>query len=200
MHRLTMRLAALASLTLALGWSAQASTWTIDSHHSSAQFSVRHMMISNVRGEFSNLNGTVEFDGKDPNSIKVDATIDTTTINTREAQRDAHLKSADFFDVAKFPTMTFKSKRVSDVRAGGFKLVGDLTIHGVTKEVVLDVTGPSAEIKDQRGAVHIGASATTTINRKEFGLLWNRVIDGGGVVVGDEVSVTIDFELVRGGQ
>lgn len=197
MQQPTIRFIALGILTFALAWSAHAASWKIDSRHSSAQFSVRHMMISNVKGEFSNVQGTVEFDGKDPRSIKVDATIDTTTINTREAQRDQHLKSAEFFDVAAFPTMTFKSKRVEQVQQGSFKLVGDLTIHGVTKEVVLDVAGPSGEVKDQRGNVHIGTSATTKINRRDFGLKWNGVVEGGGLVVGDEVSITLDLELVR---
>lgn len=198
MQHLIIRLIAFSALTLALGWSAQASTtWTIDPQHSSAQFSVRHMMISNVKGEFSKVTGTVEYDGKDLRSIKVDATIDTTTVNTREPQRDAHLKSAEFFDVANYPTMTFKSKRVEQVQQGSFKLVGDMTIHGVTKEVVLDVAGPSQEIKDQRGNVHIGASATTKVNRKDFGLKWNGLVEGGGVVVGDEVSITLDLEFVR---
>lgn len=198
MQHLIIRLIAFSALTLALGWSAQASTtWTIDPQHSSAQFSVRHMMISNVKGEFSKVTGTVEYDGKDLRSIKVDATIDTTTVNTREPQRDAHLKSAEFFDVANYPTMTFKSKRVEQVQQGSFKLVGDMTIHGVTKEVVLDVAGPSQEIKDLRGNVHIGASATTKVNRKDFGLKWNGLVEGGGVVVGDEVSITLDLEFVR---
>jgi polyisoprenoid-binding protein YceI len=173
-----------------------AESWKLDSAHSSAQFSVKHMMISNVKGEFSNVTGTVEYDPSNVEKTKVDATIDTTTINTREANRDTHLKSADFFDVEKFPTMSFKSKRVADVAPGKFKLIGDLTLHGVTKEVTLDVDGPSKPIM-LKGNAHMGAEATTTIDRKDFGIVWNKNMDGGGVVVGESIPITIDIEMVK---
>ena len=196
----TVRLAAfalpLAGLLFGAG-AAQASSWEIDGSHSSAQFAVRHLMVSNVRGEFGKVTGTVNFDEKDPSKSTVQATIDATTINTRDEKRDGHLKSPDFFDVAKFPTLSFKSKKVAAAGAGKFKVTGDLTIHGVTKEVVLDVEGPAPEKKDPWGNVKSGATATTKINRKDFGLTWNKSLDGGGVVVGDEVSITLDVELLK---
>jgi polyisoprenoid-binding protein YceI len=172
-------------------------TYVIDPAHSTADFRVRHLMISNVRGEFSGISGTVVFDAKNPANSKIDATIDTTTINTREPQRDAHMKSADFFDVEKYPTITFKSKKVAAAGFGEWKVTGDLTIHGVTKEVVLNVEGPAPEVKDPWGNIKTGASATTKINRKDFGLMWNAALETGGVVVGDEVSVDLDLELTK---
>ncbi len=165
--------------------------YKIDSAHSRAQFSVRHMMVSNVRGDFSKITGTVAYDDANPAAIKIDATIDTTTINTSEPQRDTHLKSPDFFDVAKYPTMTFRSKSATR-SAAGLKVTGDLTLHGVTRQVVLDVEQPSAEVGGKRGA-----TATTRINRKDFGLTWNRAIEAGGMAVGEEVSITIDIEAGR---
>jgi polyisoprenoid-binding protein YceI len=176
---------------------AQSGTWNIDASHSAAHFAVKHMMVSTVRGDFGKMAGTIEFDGKDVKTIKADATIDVSTVDTRDAKRDAHLKSADFFDVAKFPTITFKSKRAEAAGAGKFKLVGDLTIRGVTKEVTLDVEGPMPAIKDQRGNARTGATATTKINRQDFGVSWNRTLDAGGLVVGDEVSISIDLELIK---
>jgi len=188
-----LTLLVIASSSLVLGQS----NWTIDSAHSAAQFSVRHMMVSNVRGEFGKLTGTAVFDPANPAAATVEATIDATTISTREARRDEHLKSPDFFDTANHPTITFKSKKVQRVGEGHLEVTGDLTLRGVTKEVVLDVTGLNTEVKDQRGATHIGASATTKLNRKDFGISWNRALDTGGVVVGDEVDVILDVELVK---
>lgn len=176
---------------------AGADTWQIDPAHSAVQFSVRHMMISNVKGEFSKLSGTVLYDPAELSQTAVEATTDTTTLSTRVEARDKHLKSADFFDVEKYPTMTFKSKRVESAGAGKLKLIGDLTMHGTTREVVFDVDGPSPAIKDQRGNLHMGASASAKVNRKDFGLTWNRAMDGGGVVVGEEVAVVLDIELVK---
>jgi polyisoprenoid-binding protein YceI len=169
-------------------------TWQIDSSHSSAQFAVRHMMVSNVRGEFSGVRGTVEYDPANPAQSKIDVTIDATTVNTREAKRDAHLKTADFLDVEKHPAMTFRSKRVEPAGPGKLKVTGDLTLRGTTREVVLDVEGPSAPVT-MRGTQRTGASATTRISRSDFGLTWNRAIEAGGVVVGDEVTITLDVEL-----
>jgi polyisoprenoid-binding protein YceI len=154
------------------------------------------MMVSTVRGQMGRVTGTARFDGADLKTIAVEATIDTTAIDTNEPGRDKHLRSADFFDVEKFPTITFKSKRAEPSGSGRFKLTGDLTMHGVTKEVVLDVEGPSPEIR-QGPNRRIGASATTTISRKDFGLTWNRAVETGGVVVGDEVTITLDVELTR---
>ena len=168
-------------------------TWTVDTGHSAAGFSVRHLMVSTVRGTLGPVRGTVEYDGKSVDSVKADITIDVTGINTGVTNRDNDLKSPNFFDVAKFPTATFKSKRVEGAGAGKFKLVGDLTLHGVTKEVTLDVEAPSTPIKTQQGGLKIGGSATTTINRKDFGLQYNSVIEAGPVV-GDEIKVTIDVE------
>ena len=176
---------------------AQTVTWTIDPGHSAAQFTVRHMVVSNVRGEFDGPTGTVTFDPADLRTLKVDVSFTTKSINTRNADRDKDLRSDLFFDVAKFPKMTFKSRRAEPGAAGHLKLIGDLTIKGVAKEVTLDVEGPTAEIKDIWGEQRIGATATTTIDRRQFGLVYNRMLEGGGSVVGDEVTVTIDIEMTR---
>ena len=175
---------------------AQTVQYEVDPVHSSAQFSVRHLMISNVRGEFAKVTGTVIYDPKDPKASSVRATIDATSITTHDAERDDHLKSPDFLDVAKFPTLTFKSRKVEPAGEGKLRVTGDLTLHGVTKEVVLEVEGPSAEVK-MGPSIKAGASATTTINRRDFGLMWNRVLEGGGVVVGDEVKITLEIEMKR---
>lgn len=185
------------SAALAATSAAQVTTWEIDPAHSSAHFSIKHMMVSNVRGEFARLKGSVQLDRRDIMQSSVEAVIDAASINTHEPKRDEHLRSPDFFDVAKYPTITFRSRRALRASEGKLNLVGDLTIHGVTKEVTLDVEGPTAEVKDQRGNARIGASATTRINRKDFGLTWNRALDAGGFVVGDEVSITIDVEAVH---
>ncbi len=168
----------------------------LDPQHSSAQFAVRHLMISTVRGQFRKITGTATLDDQDVTKSSVEVTIDATTIDSRDSDRDKDLKSANFLDVEKFPTITFKSKRVEQTARGKLKVTGDLTIHGVTKEVVLDVEGPSAPLKDPRGNLHAGASATTKINRQDFGLNWNRPVPGG-VMVGNEVSITLDTEMIR---
>lgn len=170
-------------------------TYNIDPSHSSVHFSVRHLMVSNVRGEFSKLSGTIQFDSDAPASSSVEATIDVSSINTREPQRDAHLKSADFLDLEKFPTITFTSTQVV-LEEGGAKVTGDLTIHGVTQPITLDVEGSTDEIKDPWGNQRIGMSATAKLSRKEFGLIWNAALETGGFMVGDEVKVTIDLEAV----
>ena len=158
---------------------------------------MRHMMISNVKGEFSNVTGVVNLDEKDPTRSTVEVSIDTTTVNTHVAKRDAHLRSADFFDVDKYPTMTFRSKRIVAVDPGRYKLTGDLTIRGVTREVTFDVEGPTPAIKDPHGNVRVGAAATAKVNRKDFGLAWNAPLESGGVLVGDDVTITVDVELVK---
>lgn len=175
---------------------AQQDVWEIDPAHSSAQFSVRHMMVSNVHGEFGKMAGRLEVEGRNFLKAQVEATIDATSINTRNEARDKDLRSANFFDVEKYPTIAFKSKRIESAN-GHLRMIGDLTMRGVTKEVSLDVDGPTPEVKDQRGALRMGASATTTINRKDFNVSWNSVLEGGGVVVGDQVSITIDVELIK---
>ena len=185
-----------AGLVLAAASSAQAQTWTIDQAHSAAHFAVRHMMVSTVRGDLGKITGTVSFDPASPAAGSIDASIDVNGIDTREPGRDKHLRSADFFDAEKFPTISFKSKKVEPAAGGGFKVTGDLTMKGVTKEVVLDVEPLRPAIKDQRGATRTGTAATTKLNRQDFGITWSRTLDGGGVVVSDEVSVTIDVELI----
>ena len=197
-----VRLSALITIAAALlagstAASAQTAAWTIDPGHSAAQFTVRHMVVSNVRGEFDGPTGTVAFDPADLRSLKVDVSFDTKSVNTRNADRHKDLRSDLFFDVAKFPKMTFKSRRAEPGAAGHLKLTGDLTIKGVTKEVILDVEGPTPEIKDIWGERRIGATATTTIDRRQFGLVYNRMLEAGGAVVGDEVTVTIDIEMTR---
>jgi polyisoprenoid-binding protein YceI len=174
-----------------------ATTWNLDPIHSNAQFKVRHMMISNVKGEFHGLKGSLRLDSTDITKSSVEATIDVSTINTREEQRDTHLKSADFFDVALFPTMTFKSTEIQKRGVDTLAASGDLTLHGVTRSVVLDVEGPSAPIRDPYGNTRVGLSAVTRINRKDFGLTWNGALEGGGIMVGDEIAITIDLEFVK---
>jgi polyisoprenoid-binding protein YceI len=172
-----------------------AADYQIDSAHSQAGFTVRHMMVTNVRGAFSSVAGKVSFDSKNPAASMIDATIDVRTVDTRDPKRDEHLKGADFFDTGKFPSMTFKSTSVA--KAGkALKVMGDLTIKGVTKPVVLMVT-PTDEVKDPYGNMRMGASATTKINRKDFGVNWNKTLDAGGVAVSDEVEITIDVALTR---
>ena len=172
-------------------------TYTIDPSHSTAGFKVRHLMVSNVRGEFSGVTGTVVHDPANAANSTVHATIDATTINTRDAQRDAHLKSADFFDVEKYPTITFTSKAVQPLGSGECRVTGDLTMHGVTKEVTFDVEGPHPEAKDPWGNVKSGASASAKLNRKDFGLTWNVGLETGGVLVGEEVTIHLELEMAR---
>ncbi len=185
-----------ALLLSALALPALAADYDIDSAHSAAQFSVRHLMVSNVRGSFKKVTGKVVFDEANPSATVVQASIDVSTVDTGEPGRDTHLKSPDFFDLAKFPTMTFVSKSASKT-SQGIDLSGDLTLHGVTKSVVLHVSDITKEIKDPRGMLRIGATATTVINRQDFGMVWNHNLDGGGVVVGNDVTITIDIEVAR---
>jgi polyisoprenoid-binding protein YceI len=173
------------------------STYQIDPAHTSAQFKVRHMMIANVKGEFDKVSGTVIYDPANPGASSVEASIDVASVSTRDEQRDAHLKSADFFDVEKFPAITFKSKKVTVTGNDSFTVAGDLTIHGVTKEVDLKVEELTEETKDPWGNLRRGASAQTRINRKDFGMTFNMALDTGGFMVGDVVDLTIDVELVR---
>lgn len=175
---------------------ATAQTWKIDSAHSSASFTVKHMMVSNVHGRFGKVEGTVVYDGKNVTAAQVSTIIDATTITTDNEKRDAHLKSPDFFDAAGFPTITFKSKRVEAVSPGKFKLIGDLTMRGKTREVVLDAEGPTDPVNAQ-GSQRVGVTATTTLNRHDYGVSWSRTMDGGGYVVGDDVKVTIELELIK---
>lgn len=171
--------------------------YQIDSAHSSVHFSVRHMMVTNVRGAFTKVTGTVVWDAAAPAKSSVEAIIDAASINTNEPDRDNHLKSPDFLDVEKYPTLTFKSTKVDPVEEGHHKVSGDLTIHGTTRPVVLDVEGPAPEAKDPWGNVKSGFSATTKIKRSDFGLTWNAALETGGFVVGDEIKIELDLELVK---
>ncbi len=172
-------------------------TYTIDTQHSSAQFKVRHMMIANVKGEFDKVSGSVEYDPANPSAASVEVTINVNSISTREPARDADLKSSRFFDAEKFPAITFKSTSVTEAGGGNYKIVGDLTMHGVTKPVTLDVESVSDEIKDPWGLLRRGATATTKISRKDFGIELNVALETGGVMVGDHVDIALDVEMTR---
>jgi polyisoprenoid-binding protein YceI len=172
-------------------------TWKIDPAHSRAEFKVKHMMISNVKGSFSDLNGTLIEDTSNPALSKVDATIDINTVSTGDAQRDTHLKSADFFHHEQHPHMTFRSTRVEKKGNEEYAVTGDLTIRGATKSVVFAVDGPSSPGKDPWGNTRIGLSATTKINRKDFGLTWNAALEAGGILVGEEVQITLDIQFIQ---
>jgi len=197
MGQIFSRIAVTAGLAAALSLPAAAatSTWQIDPAHSAAQFAVKHLAISTVRGAFTSVKGTVQFDDKDITKSSVEVTIDVNSVDTRQPDRDKDLRSDHFFDAEHFPAITFKSKRVEQVSPGKLKITGDLTIHGITKEVVLDVDGPTAPIKDPWGNQRMAINATTKINRQDFGVKWNATMDNGGVVVGDEVTITIDAEM-----
>ena len=185
------------SVALLAPLSALASTWVIDPDHTTAQFKVKHLMISNVKGVFEKVSGTLNLDDQDITKSRVDVVIGIASINTNIKKRDDHLRSPDFFDAAKFPTMTFVSTKVEKAGENRLKVTGNLTIKGITRAVVLDVDGLTPEIKDPWGNGRRGASATTTINRKEFGVLWNKSMDNGGVVVAEEVGIQLEVEFVK---
>ncbi|GAB7025587.1 YceI family protein [Geotalea toluenoxydans] len=194
MKRIITSIAAIIALSLPA--IASASSWKIDADHSNMGFKVRHLMVSNVKGSFEKVAGVLELDDKDITKSKVDVTIETASINTNAAKRDEHLRSADFFDVAKYPTMTFVSKKVA--KAGkNLKVTGNLTLHGVTRPVVLTVDPITKESKDPWGNLRRGTTATTTINRKDFGLVWNAGLETGGVAVGEEVAIILEIELIK---
>jgi polyisoprenoid-binding protein YceI len=172
-------------------------TWNLDPVHSVAEFKVKHMMISNVKGQFTNISGVLTLDESDTANSHVEASIDASSINTRDAQRDAHLKSADFFDVEKFPTLNFRSTSVKRTGKNELAVTGDLTIHGVSREVVFEVEGPTTPGKDPWGNTRVGLSAVTRINRKDFGLTWNSALETGGILVGDEITITLDVQFVK---
>jgi polyisoprenoid-binding protein YceI len=172
--------------------------WKLDPVHSVAEFKVKHMMISNVKGQFAGVSGSMTLDENDVSQSRVEATIDAASINTRDAQRDAHLKSADFFDVEKFPTLSFRSTRVERTGDGELAVSGDLAIHGVTRPVVFQVEGPTPPAKDPWGNTRVGLSAVAKINRKDFDLTWNAALETGGILVGDEVTITLDVQFIKG--
>ena len=192
-HRVRLLALALSAVTAA----AHAATWEVDPAHSTVEFSIRHMMISRVRGQFRKFTGTATGDPANPTAATLTATIEAASLDTGNEKRDAHLKSPDFFDVATYPTITFTSQKVEAAGEGKVRVTGNLTLHGVTKPVVLDVEGPTAPIKDPMGNTKAGAHATTKVDRKDFGIGWNKAMDGGGVMIGDEVEVTIDVEAAK---
>lgn len=197
-----LRIAILATTATAVSLPAVAATseWKIDPAHSSAQFAVRHLTISTVRGAFTKVSGTVQLDDQDVTKSSVEVIIDADSVDTRVPDRDKDLRSERFFDVAKYPTIAFKSKKVEQAGPGKLKVTGDLTIHGTTKEVVLDVDGPTTPaIKDPWGNQRVAANATTKINRQEYGVKFNAKMDSGGLVVGDDVAITIDVEMFKPG-
>lgn len=173
------------------------STWNIDPHHSEVLFSIRHLGISTVRGKFTKFSGSAEYEIGNPDSLKLTATIDAASVDTANEQRDGHLKSADFFDVAQFPEITFVAKSASAAGADHLKLVGDLTIHGVTKEVSFDVEGPHGPVTDPYGNTKLGASATGSVNRKDFGLAFHAVLDNGSLLLADEVKFSLEIQLAQ---
>lgn len=172
-------------------------TWNIDPVHSVAEFKVKHMMISSVKGQFTGLKGTAALNEADITRSQVEASIDAASVSTREPQRDAHLKSPDFLEVEKFPTLSFKATRIARAGEEELTVAGDLTIHGITRNVVFSVEGPSAPARDPWGKTRMGLSATTRINRKDFGLTWNAMLETGGILVGDEVTITLDIQFVK---
>lgn len=192
MKRLVPFLAALAAPVLAL---ADTSTWNIDPAHTQTNFSVRHLVISTVRGEFKKTTGAVKFDDKDPTKSSVEANIDAASIHTREDKRDEHLRSPDFLDVQKYPSLTFKSTKIEKSGGDKYKVTGDLTLHGTTKPVVLDAT-LTQPIKDPMGKTRMGLQASTKINRQDYGVKWSKMIEAGPVV-GDEISIEINSELIK---
>lgn len=193
----TLTLTLLAAVAFSIPNLSFAASWQIDPAHSVAGFKVKHMMISDVRGSFRDIQGTVVLDDENLESSKVDVTIAAASIDTGIQKRDDHLRSADFFDVATYPTLTFRSKQVKNVSGGEFTLVGDLTLHGVTKEVELQVTGPTAEAKDPWGNIRKAAKATTRINRKDFGLTYNAALEAGGVLIGEEVQIELEVQFIK---
>jgi polyisoprenoid-binding protein YceI len=194
-RRATAAVLLIAVPSIATAQSSDVQTWTIDPSHSAAQFAVKHLLVSTVRGQFDKLAGTIKIQGDDIRTLALDVTIDAASVNTRVANRDNDLRSASFFDVEKYPTITFVSKKAEPAGAGRFKVTGDLTMHGVTREVVLDAEGPSPQLK-QGQSVRVGASATTKINRRDFGLQYSRVVEGAAVV-GDDITITLDVEATR---
>jgi polyisoprenoid-binding protein YceI len=182
---------------VAAGLLAQTTSWHIDPLHSSAQFSVRHMMISTVRGHFGGVKGNVWLDAKNPAADTVEATIDCSTINTGEPKRDSDLNGEEFFDVKKYPVMKFHSTKVEPAGSGKLRVTGDLKINAITRQVVLDIDGPTDPVKDTQGRIKVGVQAITKLSRKDFGILYNPVMETGGVAVSDEVAIELDIELIK---
>lgn len=183
--------------TIAMTQQAGTTTWKIDPAHSVVEFKVRHMMISNVKGQFTVITGSMTLDPSDITKSRIEASADAASLNTRDAQRDGHLKSPDFFDVEKYPRLTFASTHVERKSDDKLAVTGDLTIHGITSIVAFDIKGPTPPHKDPWGSTRIGVSATAKVNRKDFGLNWNAALEAGGFLVGEEVTITLDVEFVQ---
>jgi polyisoprenoid-binding protein YceI len=177
--------------------STNASTWNIDPAHTVAEFKVKHMMIAHVKGRFSRVSGVLALDESNPANSRIEASIDAASLDTHDEQRDGHLKSADFFDVEKFPKLQFQSTQVRSVGDAELSVEGDLTMHGITRKVKFDVEGPTPPVKDPWGNTRVAISATTKINRKDFGLNWNATLETGGFLVGDDVTITLEAEFVK---
>ena len=184
-------------MTTATATSADTTTWNLDPVHSAAEFKVKHMMISNVKGSFSGLSGVLTEHLSDATLSSVEASVPVATVTTGDEKRDGHLKSADFFDAGKYPSLHFKSTKVVRKGDGDYAVTGDLTIHGVTNPVTFAVEGPSTPAKDPWGNTRIGLSATGKINRKDFGLNWNAALESGGFLVGEEVHITLDVQFIK---
>jgi polyisoprenoid-binding protein YceI len=184
-------------MTATASTAAGVTTWKIDPAHSHAEFKVKHMMISNVKGSFSGITGALNLNDADPAHSTVEASIPVSTLSTGDAQRDGHLKAPDFLDAEKFPTFNFKSTNVTRHAPGEHKVAGELTLHGVTQNITFEVEGPSEPGKDPYGNLRIGLSATAKINRKDFGLSWNAALETGGVLIGDDVFLTLDIQFIK---
>jgi polyisoprenoid-binding protein YceI len=184
-------------LTMGMPLIAGAATYQLDTDHSSIQFKVRHLTVSNVTGTFNKLRGTAAIEGEDFATLKVEVAIDAASVDTGHEKRDEHLRNPDFLDVVKYPTITFFSKKVVKGEPGKLRITGDLTLHGVTREITVDLEGPTPEVKDPWGNFRRGATGTSRIDRRDFGITWNKALDTGGLVVGNEVGIQVDIEWVR---
>ena len=187
----------LACLAMGMPLIAGAATYQLDTDHSSIQFKIRHLTVSNVTGTFNKIKGSASIEGEDLATLKVEVTIDAASVDTGHPKRDEHLRTADFLDVTKYPTITFVSKKVVKADPGKLRITGDLTLHGVTREITVDLEGPTPEIKDPWGNFRRGATGTARIDRRDFGITWNKALDTGGLVVGNEVGIQVDIEWVR---
>jgi polyisoprenoid-binding protein YceI len=187
----------LACLTLVIPAFAGAATYQLDPVHSSIQFKIRHLTVSNVTGTFTKFKGSASMDGEDPATLKVEVTIEAASVDTGNEKRDAHLRTADFLDTARYPTISFVSKKIAKGDPGKLKITGDLTLHGVTREITVDLEGPTPEVKDPWGGFRRGATGTTRIDRRDFGITWNTPLDSGGLLVGNEVAIYVEVEWVR---
>jgi polyisoprenoid-binding protein YceI len=187
----------LACLTLAIPAIAGAAAYQMDPVHSNIQFKIRHLTVSNVTGTFNKIKGSATMEGEDPSTLKVEVTIEAASVDTGNEKRDQHLRTPDFLDVAKYPTITFVSRKVAKADPGKLKVTGDLTLHGVTREITVDLEGPTSEVKDPWGGFRRGATGTARIDRRDFGITWNTPLDSGGMLVGNDVTIYVEVEWVK---